>query len=637
MLLLSGVTLRRGNKELFDGLDLAVHAGQRVGLVGRNGAGKTSLFLLVRGRLQPEDGDVKLPASWRIAHLAQEAEPSDATALDWVLDADKAYRRIERALASAEARGEHARLADLYAEFDAIDGRTAPARAGTILHGLGFSGADFARPVREFSGGWRIRLNLAQTLMTPAELLLLDEPTNHLDLDATIWLERWLTRFAGTALVISHDRDFLDRVVTHIAHLSERRVQVYRGNYTAFERQRAEAIAHAQAVAERQQVRRREIEAFVSRFRAKASKARQVQSRLKELDRLAVTATYHAETPYRFSFPSPERTSNPLLTLEDAALGYGGHVVLDGVGVQIRPGRRIGVLGRNGAGKTTLLRTIGAQMPLLAGRRTTGEHARAGYFAQHQVEQLDLAATPLANLERVAGDAGRALRTQAARTFLGGWGFGADLVLEPVRHLSGGEKARLSLALIAWQQPAILLLDEPTNHLDLDMRHALTVALQDYEGAMLIVSHDRALLRASVDEFWLVADGGVQPFDGSLDDYARWLLSRTDAGTADVAGTQAAATRRDERRTAAQRRTDTQPLRQAVKRAESQVDRLTAALSLLNARLADPALYTPARAGELREVTQQRKRFERELSDAEAQWLAAASALEAATASAGAG
>ena len=450
MLQLSDIHLKRGTKELFEGLNYVLHGGQRVGLVGRNGCGKSTLFALIRQRLLPETGDVKVPGAWRIAWMAQETEASDVSAMQWTLDGDGDLRRVQQQIQRAERDGNHEALGHLYAELENLDGYTAEARAGTILHGLGFDGDDFTRPVSDFSGGWRIRLNLARTLMTPAELLLLDEPTNHLDVDATLWLEQWLRRFDGTQLIISHDREFLDGVATHIAHIDQRRIVVYKGNYSSFERQRADNIARAQAVHAQQQKRASEIRAFVDRFKAKANKARQAQSRLKELARLTATAPLHAEAPYRFEFNDPERMSNPLFSIKEGRCGYGERVVLDGVELRVYPGSRIGLLGRNGAGKSTLIKSICGEIDLLGGARLPGDHCAIGYFAQHTVESLNLTRSPLNNLTALNDG----VREQVARNFLGGWGFHGDAATEPAQYLSGGEKARLALALIAWRRPA---------------------------------------------------------------------------------------------------------------------------------------------------------------------------------------
>ena len=628
MIHLTNVILKRGPKTLFTGLDLTVHAGHRAGVVGRNGVGKTSLFLLLRGRLLPEEGDVRVPQSWTIAHLAQETEASRSTALDWTMDGDRPLRAAHRRIAEAEAAGDHRRLAALYAALEAVDGYTAEARAGRILDGLGFGAEDFVRPVADFSGGWRIRLNLAQTLMCRSDLLLLDEPTNHLDLDAVMWLEHWLVSRSGTTLLISHDRDFLDRTATDIVHLEGGRARTYRGGYSSFERQRSERLARERVTFERQRRRAREIEAFVARFGAKATKARQARSRLKELERLALIAPAHADSPYRFSFPDPERVSDPLLRVEDAAFGYAGAApVLEGVNLILRPGARIGLLGRNGAGKSTLMRGIAAELPLLAGRGERGHHAPVGYFAQHTMETLEPSKTPMEHLSAVDPQA----RDQAVRSYLGGWGFSGDAAFARSSLLSGGEKARLALALIAWRKPALLLLDEPTNHLDLDMRHALTVALQSYEGALVIVSHDRHLLGNTVDDLLLVAGGRVTPWDGTLDDYRDWLLGR-DQPSAAAASTSARETAAARRRAGARERARLKPVRDELRFIEERLAELQSKLESVAGELADSESYQRLSGEEVADLVARHKRYQAEVERLEAEWLTVSEKLDAATA-----
>ena len=636
MLQLLDVTLKRGNKELFEHLDLTVHVGHRVGIIGRNGIGKTTLFTLVRGRLMPDDGTVIVPKSWQIAYLAQETEPTDQPALEWVLDGDKPLRKLQKRIADALATEKHEHIGVLYDELDVIDGYTAEARAGEILHGLGFEGADFVKPVRAFSGGWRIRLNLAQTLMCRSELLLLDEPTNHLDLDATMWLERWMLRYPGTLLLISHDRDFLDRVITDIAHIEAKKVTSYRGNYSSFETQRADNLAQASATFDKQQARRKELEGFIARFKAKASKAKQAASRMKALERLTASAPAHVDAPYRFNFPNPKKMSNPLLSLSEATVGYGEHVVLSKVEVRIYPGSRIGLLGRNGAGKTTLIRTIAGELRLMQGERTAGSSCAVGYFAQHQVESLNADQSPLWHLQELSRRLTRRDTEQRMRTFLGGWGFSGDMALEPVSIRSGGEKARIALALIAWTEPAILLLDEPTNHLDLDMRHALTMALQSYEGAIVVVSHDRALLRTVADEFWLVANGNVAEYDGTLEDYGDWLLgasavaraAQRDDASASGSAEISAVDRKAKRQDAAKRRADTQPLRDELKKLDKQLAKLGNDLAAIHVALGEQDIYSQEKTSELADTLKRQGKLRRELSDAEERWLELSTLLE---------
>ena len=632
MIHLQNIRLKRGGRTIFDEMTLSVHVGHRVGVVGRNGIGKSSLFLLLLGRLLPEEGDVKLPRRWVIAHLEQDIALRPVSALEWTIDGDRPLREIERAIEKAERRGDERRLAALYAELEAIDAYTAEARAARILDGLGFDAEDLPRPVGEFSGGWRIRLNLAQTLMCRADLLLLDEPTNHLDLDATLWLEHWLKQREGTTLVISHDRDFLDRVATDVVHLEGGDAQSYRGNYSAFERKRAETLALRQSMYEKQQARVREIRAFVDRFRYKASKARQAQSRLKELERMTRSAPAHADSPYRFSFPSPGKMSTPLVQLEEAALGYPGATpVLEAVRFRLAPGDRVGLLGRNGAGKSTLLRSLAGELPLRGGEEMRGRHAGVGYFAQHTVETLGPGRSAMEHLAALRPDA----TEQAMRDYLGGWGFPGDMAFHPSASLSGGEKARLALAVVAWRRPAVLLLDEPTNHLDLDMRHALTMALQDYEGALVLVSHDRRLIENSVEELMLVAEGRLRAWDGTLDEYRDWLLrrdaeprrTRRDAG----ARPNSAARRREE----ARKRERVQPLRRALRETERRIEGLEPEVRTLSAQLADTDTYQRLSGEELGDLIARYKHSRARLDRLETEWVEVSERLEAARGSAG--
>jgi ATP-binding cassette subfamily F protein 3 len=535
MIRLAGVTLARGAKVLLDGATLAIATGKRVGLIGANGSGKSSLFALLRGEAHADRGEVEMPPRWVIAHVAQETPAVERAALDYVLDGDAELREIEAGLAAAQtghADGET--IAELHHRYEAIGGYGARARAATLLHGLGFASAEHPRPVAGFSGGWRMRLNLAQALMTRSDLLLLDEPTNHLDLDAVLWLEDWLRGYAGTLLLISHDRDFLDAVVDQIVHIDQRKLRAYGGNYSQFERERVQQLALQQAAYEKQQRTIAHLQSFVDRFKAKATKAKQAQSRIKAIERMELIAAAHVDSPFSFAFPPPARAPRQLVRFEEASLGYGGdgRIALRDVDFALLAEQRIGLLGPNGAGKSTLVKAIADGATLLAGERYTGQGLAIGYFAQHQVEQLRLEESPLWHLQRIDP----AAREQDLRDFLGGFDFRGDVATSPVAPLSGGEKARLTLALLVYRRPNLLLLDEPTNHLDIEMREALTEALQDYAGSLVVVAHDRHLLRATTDELWLVADGRVQPFAGDLDDYRDWVLakrrSETRAGAA---------------------------------------------------------------------------------------------------------
>jgi ATP-binding cassette, subfamily F, member 3 len=612
------LSLKRGDTTLFTRLNLTVHAGQKVALVGRNGAGKSTLFQMVLGAIMPDEGELQRPPGWHIAHMAQHVTVTERLALDYVIDGHHELRAVERLIRRAEQRDNALELARLHGRFEDLGGYQAEARAGEILYGLGFSAEDLQRPFSHFSGGWRIRLNLAQALMAPADLLLLDEPTNHLDLDTTLWLEGWLTRFPGTLLLIAHDRDFIDAVADYIVHLHDGRADTYRGNYSAFERQRAEALAHQQAAYEKQQAEIRHMQSFIDRFRAKASKAKQAQSRMKALQRMQNVAPVYADSPYRFAFTNPAKMSNPLLTLDDVAVGYDGHAVLTGISRSLLPGARIGVLGVNGAGKTTLLKCLVGTLAPLRGDLVRGQHAGVGYFAQHQLETLNAATSALTQLGERFPDR----REQWCRDYLGSWGFSGELAARPVGTLSGGEKARLALAMIALTEPALLVLDEPTNHLDLDMREALALALQDYTGALLLVSHDRSLLKRTVDEFWLVEGGAVTTFDGDLETYA--TLRRREGPRKEVQHD-----RREERRAAAERRRQEKPLRDRVRTLEQQMEMVGGRLKAVEARLADPAVYHTLPAAELDALLAESGRLRRDLEAAEHAWLEASEALEA--------
>ena len=553
MLRIADVTLRRGTRVLLEGASMNVHPGQKVGLVGANGSGKSSLLALIRGEIHADAGDVDLPPRWVLAHVAQETPAIAREALEFVIDGDAELRSLEASIAASEAAaegGEH--VAELHARYGEIGGYQARSRAQTLLAGLGFAERDVVRPVAEFSGGWRMRLNLARALMCRSDLLLLDEPTNHLDLDAVLWLEDWLRAFPGAVVLVTHDREFLDAVAGAIVHVDGRRLDAYPGNYSAFETQRAARLAGQQAAYERQQRTIAHLEAFVERFRAKATKARQAQSRIRALEKLERIAAAHVDTPFSFRFRPPADKPRQLFRLEDATVGHGDAAVLSGIEWSVLPGDAIGLLGPNGAGKSTLLKSIAGELPLLGGQIHRAQGLRVGYFAQHQVDQLRLGESALAHLARLAPDE----REQALRDYLGGFDFRGDQVMQPVASLSGGEKARLALALIVWQRPNLLLLDEPTNHLDIEMREALAEALVDFEGALVIVAHDRHLLAAATDQWMLVADGRLAPFDGTLDDYREWTrhYHARAAGRESGDAALAAPSRREERRAQAERR-----------------------------------------------------------------------------------
>jgi len=627
MIRLQNLTLQRGPQRLLEDAELTLHPGQKAGLIGANGAGKSTLFALLRGEMVPDGGDCLLPPDWRIAHMRQEIDTLDRLAVDYVLDGDVELRRVQRELAAAEQAHDGNALARLHTELDNLDGYSADARARKLLAGLGFANEQMTLPVSSFSGGWRMRLNLAQALMCPSDLLLLDEPTNHLDLDAILWLEDWLKGYPGTLLLISHDRDFLDAVVDHVIHLEQRKLTLYRGGYSAFERTRAERLAQQQQAFEKQQAQRAHMENYIRRFKAQATKARQAQSRIKALERLEELAPAHVDSPFDFRFREADKVSSPLLDLAEARLGYGEKVVLEKVKLQLVPGARIGLLGPNGAGKSTLIKTLAAELTPLSGRLQRGENLAVGYFAQHQLDSLDSKASPLLHLQRIAPSE----REQTLRDFLGGFDFRGARCDEPVLNFSGGEKARLALALIAWGKPNLLLLDEPTNHLDLEMRLALTMALQDFEGAVLVVSHDRHLLKSTTDEFLLVADGQVQSFDGDLEDYARWLVDYR-ASQQPVASGEPAADKTDKR---AQRQAAA-ALRQQLAPHKRQADKLEKDLAMVHEKLAeletslgDSALYEAARKDELRQLLARQAELKAREGELEEAWLEALETLEA--------
>ena len=619
MIKLENLSLLRGSTRLLNEANLSVHSGWKLALVGANGAGKTSLFKLLLGELQPDAGELTLPGQKHIAHMAQEVSSSDRTALEYVLDGDARLRDIQTRLTIAEAQ-HSPEVGALHAELEAIDGYRAESRAHQLLDGLGFAIGDAARPVNAFSGGWRIRLNLAQALMSHSDLLLLDEPTNHLDLDATLWLEGWLRNYPGTLILISHDRTFIDGVASHVVHLHQQQLTLYKGNYSAYERMRAERLAQQQAAFSKQQERIAQIENFVRRFKAKASKAKQAQSRIKELERMEMISAAHIDSPFSFRFDSSEKLSSPLLSLYQADLGYPGAKILSEIKLSLVPGQRIGLLGRNGAGKSTLVKSLVGDLPLLSGTRQGGEHLSIGYFAQHQLEALDLDASAMLHLQRLDPKATEA----TLRSFLGSFGFSGDDALEPIRRFSGGEKARLALALIAWHKPNLLLLDEPTNHLDLEVRHALTLALQGFEGAIILVSHDRHLLANSVDQFLLVANGKVEEFDGDLDDYHQWLASQRQEAKPQITSESknaSAADRKEQKRLEAERRAKLRPLKQQVEKLEKLVDSTSAKLDEIEGRLADPDIYSELRKAELKELLAKQAELASQLNQAENEWM----------------
>jgi ATP-binding cassette subfamily F protein 3 len=644
------LTLIRGIKPLLENVDLTLNPGDKIGLIGANGAGKSSLFGLLRGELHADQGEVNFPAKWRMAYVAQETPALDRPALEYAIDGDATLRRLEAELAELESQAESAanghRLAELHAALADADVYTVRSRAEQLLTGLGFSLDQMQQPVASFSGGWRMRLNLAQALMCPSDLLLLDEPTNHLDLDAIIWLEEWLKRYEGTLVIISHDRDFLDGVVNVIVHIDERKLKRYSGNYSAFERQRAAQMALSQAAFEKQSRQRDHLQSFVDRFKAKASKAKQAQSRMKMLAKMEELAPLRAAAEFSFEFREPLSAPNPLLVMEDVNAGYRSDdaekVIVSDITFSLQTGQRIGLLGVNGAGKSTLIKTIAGDLQPLSGDAHLGKGLAIGYFAQHQVEMLRHDESPLWHLGHIAPN----VREQELRNFLGRFNFGGEMVTSKIAPFSGGEKARLALALIVWQRPNLLLLDEPTNHLDLETREALTIALAQFEGTVVLVSHDRHLLRATTDEFMIVADGKLQPFDGDLDDYRDWLfktkLGKTGAALPSAAGKpqesapaalQVSREDKQERRRAEaeerQRKSaQKKPIEQRIKRLDEQMTKLSARKVAVDARLADPAIYDDANKDELKSLIVDQAYLVKELGQLETEWLVQQEALE---------
>jgi ATP-binding cassette subfamily F protein 3 len=628
MINFKSVALRRGQRQLIEDASFTIHRGEKVGITGANGAGKSSLFELILGGLHAESGELSMPPGLQIAHVAQETPAIDRSALDYAIDGDRELRQIQADLLKAEASGDGVELAHLHSQIETVGGYDAPARAARLLRGLGFRPGDEQRAVTEFSGGWRMRLNVAQALMCRSDVLLLDEPTNHLDLDAVIWLQEWLASYPGTLLLISHDRDFLDDLADHILHIENRTATLYTGNYSAFETRRAEALAQQQASFERQQRELARIQSFVDRFRAQATKARQVQSRLKALDRMSLIAQAQVDSPFEFAFLPPDKSPSPLLKLDQASAGYGAAPIFTGAKLTLNPGDRIGLLGPNGAGKSTLVKLLAGLLSPLSDERLAAQDLRIGYFAQHQLEQLCPEDSALAHLQRLDPKA----TEKDLRNFLGGFGFRGDQALDPVAPFSGGEKSRLALALLIYQRPNLLLLDEPTNHLDLNARDALSLALQDYPGAMVLVSHDRYLLRTVADDLWLVADGAVEPFAGDLDDYRRWLAERRTAKEAADDNGKAAVSRKDQRRSDADRRRQLRPMQQALQKAEAAVDKWTSARRDLEARLAAPELYQAEAKAQLQKLLLDKAAADKALEEAEMAWLEASEALDAATA-----
>ena len=622
MLNFSDISIRRGTRVLFEKATFNLYRGEKVGITGENGSGKSTLLALVRGEVAPEAGSFDMPGNLAVAHVAQELSASGTPAIEFVLDGDPELRAIEQKMAAAEAADDGHRLAELHGHYDAIGGYFARSRAATLLHGLGFTTADEQRAVREFSGGWRVRLNVAKALMCRSDLLLLDEPTNHLDLDAVLWLEQWLRDYRGTLLLIAHDRDFLDRICDRIVNIERGRIDVYRGNYSDFEEARAAKLAQDQALYERQQREIKHIESFINRFKAQASKARQAQSRIKALERMQRIAPAHVDTEFTFSFREPQRLPRPLLTIDGQSVGYGDVPLVKGASFTISPGARIALLGHNGAGKSTVIKLLAGELPAIGGERVEARDLRMGYFAQHQLEQLRSNESPLQHLRELGGPEADRSTEQELRDFLGSFGFHGDRVFEAIGPFSGGEKARLVLALLTYLRPNLLLLDEPTNHLDLEMRQALALALQDYAGAVVMVSHDRHLLRTVIDEFYLVANGRATPFDGDLDDYAKWAADNPgDAAEKPAKPVKA--------RPAGKTQGNRGPaLKTRMARLDKQLADMHEQQREIEVQLSAADIYAAANQSRLQELLGRQSQLKQELGSVEADWLQVAELLQ---------
>ena len=642
MIQLQDFSIRRGGRLLFDQATMQLHPGWKIGLTGVNGAGKSTLFAAFMGTISGDTGSLSRPSVWTVAHMAQEVESQETAAIDFVLSGDEEWWQIDQKLTHDDGSLPLDELTDLHGRFGEIDGYTATSRAAQMMSGLGFSEAQTTLPVSSFSGGWRMRLNLARTLMSRSDLLLLDEPTNHLDLDAILWLEDWLRAYAGTLVLISHDRDFLDAITDHIIHIEAGKVTLYTGNYSTFEQTRGERLAQQQQAFEKQQETRAHLQKYIDRFKAQATKARQAQSRIKQLERMQTLSAAHVDTPFTFSFREPTRMSSPLLRLDDATAGYGDKAIVENIQLQLTPDSRIGLLGMNGAGKSTLIKTLVGVLPLMSGERFASEHLNLGYFAQHQMDALDGDATPMLSLSRLTD---RKVSDADLRAFLGSFGFSGERMDTPCESFSGGERARLALALIVWKRPNVLILDEPTNHLDLDMRHALTMALQDFEGAVVLVSHERQLIASVCDELLVVHDGDCKPFEGDLSDYADWLrqvrqeiaqreklerqaLSKKNSDekakpapviaatmvAKPVGNTTAPIDKEAARKDAAQKREQTRPVRKRIEQLEKKIEAHATALKTLDVTLADVSLYEASRKVELLKLLDQQQQLKAELA-----------------------
>ncbi len=635
MIYINNLEVMRGNTTLLSNATATIYPQKRVGLIGRNGCGKSTLFAVLKGELQPENGEISIPNNWVISSVAQETPGLEESAIDYVIDGDKKYRKLEQDLQKAEANNDGMLVAQLHMQLEDLNAYTIKSRAGKLLLGLGFSIADFEKPTKEFSGGWRMRLNLAQALICQSDLLLLDEPTNHLDLDTVMWLEDWLKAYSGTLIIISHDRDFLDNICTNIIQIENHKLNCYTGNYTSFEIERAQKIALEKAMYEKQQKELSHMQAFVDKFRYKATKAKQAQSRLKAMERMEKIVLAQVDSPFSFKFQQSNEVLPPnLIRMENVVAGYLADTpVLNSIKMNIVPGSRIGLLGRNGAGKSTLIKTIAGEIPPLSGELSLAKAVKIGYFAQHQVEYLDNEGTPLSHLTALSPD----VKELELRSFLGSFGFSGDKATDVVKHFSGGEKARLVLALIVWQKPNLLLLDEPTNHLDLQMREAIIIALADFKGAIIVVSHDRHLLRTTTDEFYSVSEGKVFPFDGDLDDYHEYLqeldkkeleklklLQEEKAQQNQSTTTQSENNKfksKEQKRAEAAFRQKLTPLKKQIEKLEKQMEELNNKKQEIENILADSSIYEASNKAKLQEMLKEQSNISSTLEDVETEWM----------------
>lgn len=634
MIQFENLSIRRGENMLFDGANCQIHPGQKVGLTGANGCGKSSLFAVLRNELVIDKGDVKVPRDWVMAHVAQEAPANERPAIEHVLDGDAEWRELDEKIQNPD----HPRYLKYQSRYEEIEGYSARSRAAQLMDGLGFKSSDIEKPAQEFSGGWRVRLNVAKALMCRSDLLLLDEPTNHLDLDAVLWLERWLKHYTGTLILIAHDRDFLDQLTTHTLHIEHQKAQLYKGNYSAFERIRSEQLANLKSQFDKQQREVAHMQDFVRRFRAKATKATQAQSRLKALEKMELIAPAHVDSPFTFNIPSPEKNPSPLLSLHSAAVGYGDTNIVEDIEFAMTPGDRVGLIGPNGAGKSTVIKLLAGELKLTGGNYHSSKEINIGYFAQHQIEQLQMDHSPMEHMQILDKECNNGNATEnQLRSYIGSFGFSGNKATSKVGPFSGGEKSRLALALICYQRPNILLLDEPTNHLDLEMRQALAVALQDYEGAVVLVSHDRHLLKVNSDKLILVANGRATEFKGSVDDYPKWLAEHNKGAVVtdfskenqrEQVPQNTASAKKEQKRIEAERRKQLQPLTSRIKRAERVMEKLGGERAAIETQLADTSLYSDDNKDKLKQLLSDQAYLQKELDQAEADWLEATEAHE---------